>query len=196
MSPGGSLGPGGAHAAEAQRILDLRARRRELDCWRDEVLFRGTQPVDVVAAANLRATEAAARAALAAVVSDADPEAMIAPDPLFAGVERAEIVSGCYEILLVLADALAQPLPRRTAEDHRARVARALPILDRAAALGPPTRAYHRRWARYLAAADEQRMRAEALPAAGAIDSFLTGVDSYFGTEGRLTRGDLAGVIH
>jgi tetratricopeptide (TPR) repeat protein len=193
--------PAGRLLAEAQRTLDVRARRREFDRRGDEVLFRGTQPLDVDAAANLRATEAAARAALAAVGSDADPEAMPALDPRFSGLERAEIVSGCYEILLVLADALAQPIPRRTPEDRRARVARALRILDRAASLGPPTRAYHLRRARYLAllgdpaAAEEQRTRAEALPTAGAIDSFLIGVDSYLGAEGPLTRGDLAGAI-
>ena len=62
--------------------------------------------------------------------------------------ERAEVESGCYELLLVLAEAVAQPRP---GEDPRRQVDDALRILDQTARVRPPTQAYHLRRAACLA---------------------------------------------
>jgi tetratricopeptide (TPR) repeat protein len=194
--------------AEAERKLGeqktrrlAEARRQAFDRWHDEALFRGTQPVDVEATANLRATEAAAREALAVVgMADRPEEAAPAVDPAFNAREKGEILAGCFEILLVLADAETRRRPGQTTEAYRERVARALRILDRAAGLGPATRAYSLRRSRCLAilgdarGAEEERLRAAALAPDTATDAFLVGIDCFLG-DGRDARGDLGGAI-
>jgi eukaryotic-like serine/threonine-protein kinase len=190
-----------------QRLADQgvadrrRARRRSFERWRDEVLFHGTMPVDVDAAVSMQRAESAAREALATVGLAIDTPEARALDPPLSPDEEAEIIPGCYELLLVLADALAQPLPSRVPGDHRGRVVRALRILDRAAGLRPPTRAYHLRRSRFLAslgdepAAMREKERAASLQPDGAIDYFLAGVDSFLGSEGRSEPGALARAI-
>ncbi len=61
---------------------------------------------------------------------------------------QAEIVDGWYEFLVVLADAVAEPLP---GEDPVRQAERGLSLLDQAAGLRPqPTPTYHRQRAAYL----------------------------------------------
>ena len=97
--------------------------------------------------------------------------------------EQTEIVEGCYELLLVLAEAVAEPLP---GEDAVRQAGLGLDILDRAAGVrSEPTRAYHLRRAACLArkgdAAGEARARAEAerLEPSTVFDHFLAGQERY-----------------
>jgi tetratricopeptide (TPR) repeat protein/predicted Ser/Thr protein kinase len=107
-------------------------------------------------------------------------------DPLLQE-RHQEIVAGCYELLLLLAEVVVhppQPIPEEAA-DH---VRQALHILDRAAKLGPgthPTQAYHLRRARYLdrlgdgPGAATERQRANQLKPVSSLDYFLIGEEWY-----------------
>src|SRR5262249_25447243 len=91
----------------------------------------------------------------------------------------------CYELLLVLAEAIAQPLPGQTDEERHHHAEAALCVLDRASGLGIPTQSYHRRRARYLAQvgrSDEASREAKSVESRtphGALDFFLIG-DEYY----------------
>src|SRR5262249_50645573 len=84
----------------------------------------------------------------------------------------------CYELLLILARAVAQPLE---GEDPLRQADEALGLLDRAATLHPPTRALHSCRAACLArrsdmaAAAQEPDRALRLEPAEAVDYFLLG---------------------
>jgi serine/threonine protein kinase/tetratricopeptide (TPR) repeat protein len=86
--------------------------------------------------------------------------------------EQDEIREGCFEMLLVLADAEKS-------------AAKSLELLDQAAQLRPPTRAYLLRRADCLArrgdvrGAQDERKRAEALTIDSALDHFLLGKALY-----------------
>ena len=81
-------------------------------------------------------------------------------------------MQGSYELLLILAEAMDQP-------------ADSLRLLDRAARLRPPSRAYHQRRAVYLSregngqAAEQERRAALALLPTTASDHFLIGREQY-----------------
>jgi tetratricopeptide (TPR) repeat protein/tRNA A-37 threonylcarbamoyl transferase component Bud32 len=97
--------------------------------------------------------------------------------------EQAEIRDGCYELLLVLADGVAQPL---AGEDPVVQAGRALSILDQAARLRPePTRTYHQVRAECLArtgdpaGAERERAAAGRLQPATVLDHFLAGLVGY-----------------
>jgi serine/threonine protein kinase/tetratricopeptide (TPR) repeat protein len=140
---------------------------------------------------NLEATRAAAREALAAFGVTADNDSAPAVEGAFFDESRkADVQTGCYELLLVQAEAEAQPLPGQGDEERRAAAARALRTLDRAARLGGGGFVYHLRRARYLAQAGDAAARREeelaaASPPVSAADYFLLG-DEHF------RRGDLA----
>jgi tetratricopeptide (TPR) repeat protein len=186
---------------EVDRKLDARARLARFNHWRDEVLFRATQSLDSDSDAIRQAASSAARQAFVTVNLRLEGESRPVFDPAFDRGERDAIALGSYELLLVLADALAHPLTHQAPEDHRARVAEALRLLDRAAALRPPTRAYHLRRARCLAilgdeaAARQERAWAATLQPAGALDAFLAGVDLFMGGEGSAGRKGLEEAI-
>jgi len=115
--------------------------------------------------------------------------------------ERAAIAAGGYELLLIQADAEAQPRPGQTPGDRRHRAALALRLLDRAAELGPPTRALYLGRARGFdgmgdgPAAGRERVRAEGCRPAGAADLFLVGLDCLIGADGRPGQGDLTRAV-
>jgi tetratricopeptide (TPR) repeat protein len=181
-------------------LRDLQLQNRELrvqalkdfERWRDEVLLRGSGPVGVDEAANREAAREAANRALKVIGSAPDPGTAVTITPLFSGAEREEIVDGCYQILLVLADVLARQSPQE-----------ALKILDEAAGLrGRKTHAYYQRRGRYSRilgreAAAEERRRADATRSEPpeAIDAFLVGVDVFMRNEEQPTRGDLSAAI-
>jgi tetratricopeptide (TPR) repeat protein len=186
--------------AEADRRLDDQAARlaagRRRDAFhrhRDEVLFRGTQPVDGDAPDQLRITREAAVAALAVfgrMLDEGQPPPAFGP-----GFERPEslaLAQDCYEMLLVLADALAQarPMPPATQHEQATRALEALRVLDRAVDYRAPTRSYHVRRARILdilgktSAAVDERQKAASLAPAGVLDHFLEGVDLFLGSDG------------
>src|SRR5262249_542533 len=121
---------------------------------------------------KLRATRNRARQTLALWNVSIEDRAPLALDAPFVGSQRGEVLGACYELLLVLAEAEAQPLPGERQDTQREQ---ALRILDRASTLGwtgHPTQAYHLRRARYLEAlgqaeaARREKERAAARPPA------------------------------
>ena len=86
--------------------------------------------------------------------------------------EREEIKEGCYELLLILAEAVEQPEA-------------GLQLLDQAAELRPATRYYHLRRADLLArrgdaaGAERERALVSALESSSAFDHFLSGKEQY-----------------
>src|SRR5262249_51507788 len=113
---------------------------------RDDALFHDTRFTGLDLSTNVETTRQAALAALrlfAAPGPDggSDPAAFtLAPLPdALSRAQREEIITGCYELLLILADPLIEPLPAPDAQHQ------ALRILDQAARLRPPTRAYYLR---------------------------------------------------
>ncbi len=154
------------------------ARRQDRDTLarfvaaREEAFFAASQTAGADPAATRKQTREAARRAL-----DVFGPGGTAPDsPHFSDAERAEVVTGRYALLLILADAVAEPLD---GEDRRGQADEARRLLDRAAGLRAPTRAFHQQRARYLAAlgddAAAERRRAEALEPSEAVDHFLLG---------------------
>jgi tetratricopeptide (TPR) repeat protein len=181
------------HREERSRLRAARARYRRFVERRDEALFHGiygTYFTDADVAENLEATRTAVRAALAAVRIPVAAKAPPAPDPYLSERENAAILGGCYQLLLVLAEAVASPLPGQTPQDQRRHVRQALQILNRAVRLVPPTQAYHLRRARYLrllgdaAGARRAQRQAARLEPMTVIDYFLLGDE-------QCRRGDL-----
>ncbi len=164
---------------------DALVRRKRFEQGRNEVLFRGSQPVDIEAAANLRAAREAARTALDAVGLSTSTSLV---DRGFTAGEQETIRADAYELLLVLAGALVQPWPQESSPAPRERVDEALKTLDRAATLRSPTHSYHLRRAHVLALLDDkegakaERTRAGSVTTTSALDAFLAGVDRIMGS--------------
>jgi tetratricopeptide (TPR) repeat protein len=174
--------------ADAERLLDEIERYEKFLSQRDDALFRGTLATSLGLPENVQATEDACRRALrlfgvdvdvaVAVDLESDAHAGGALAPRLLG-GRKEIAVGCYELLILLADAVASRGTDRAA--RAASLRRALAILDRAARLEPPTQAYHLRRADLLArlgderGARDERDRAAALRPTLAVDAFLVG---------------------
>jgi serine/threonine protein kinase/Tfp pilus assembly protein PilF len=156
---------------EAQRLLDKEAGRAlaqtryaEFRKKRDEALFHESQFTGLAPAANVRATRRAARQAL---------------DLFASGIgEGPDIATDRYELLLILARAVAEPLE---GEDAATQATAALRLLDQAARLRGPTRALHLCRAACLtrlndpAAAARETALARGLEPDGAVDHFLLG---------------------
>ena len=97
--------------------------------------------------------------------------------------ERDQVALGCYEMLMVLAEATAQPRPANPPSDRRAQ---AIGILDRATLLrSQPTHAYRMRRASFLERAGDisgemrERAAAQRIQPEGAFDHFLSGLEQY-----------------
>jgi tetratricopeptide (TPR) repeat protein/tRNA A-37 threonylcarbamoyl transferase component Bud32 len=179
-----------ARAAEQARLARQQAEEtyRAFFRQRDEALFYLNR--DVVTDAGLGGGPArsrdAARRALALL--GVDPAA--GTGPRLEGYEPDEqerLRQGCYEVLLILAEATASSRPGQPPAEARRQAEEALRLLDRADVLGYRTRSAHERRARYLALlGDEakargQRARAAAVAPALALDRFLLGYDAWFG---------------
>jgi tetratricopeptide (TPR) repeat protein len=181
--------------AGVQRLLDrlagqalARARYDEFRKKRNAALFYESQFTGRTPDANVRATRAAARQALELFAARtggpvADPAGWaldLGRQGWFSALERAEITTGCYELLLILARATAQPL---NGEDPPGQASAALRLLDRAVHLRRPTRAWHLCRAACLArqndaaAAARETARARAVEPADAVDYFLLGAE-------------------
>ncbi|MBI3466530.1 MAG: protein kinase, partial [Planctomycetes bacterium] len=170
---------------ETDRELRQRQARRQAEHnyhqffqHRDEVLFHGSQFTGVHLPTNVEATLRAGQTALSLFGLSLEGERALALDPCFSDREKDEITSGCYELLVILAEAVVQQDPPQ--------VDQALGLLGQAIKLGPPTRAtqaYHLRRARYLeklgdhAGAEKENERAATLQPASALDHFLLGDD-------------------
>jgi tetratricopeptide (TPR) repeat protein/tRNA A-37 threonylcarbamoyl transferase component Bud32 len=169
--------------AQAERDKALANYRRFLE-RRDEALLHASQSAGLDLPDNVQATRAAARSALE-LFGLLDPGARageaLEESPLGEG-ERNTVRADAYELLLILAAAEAQPL---APEDARRQGEKALQVLDRAAQLRAPTRAYYRQRAAHLAArgdaagAATENARADALGPENAVDHFLLGVEAY-----------------
>jgi tetratricopeptide (TPR) repeat protein len=167
-------------SAQIDRTLADQARYRRFIELRDEAFYRDTEFTGLDGPGNLKTTRDSARAALAVFAAD-DRYDALAPGrrpSALSPKEWATVAEDCYELLLVLAEAVAQPRPE---EDHRQQADEGLRILDRAAKLRDPSRAYHLRRAACLKiggdeeGADRERQEADRLPPASAFDHFLSG---------------------
>jgi tetratricopeptide (TPR) repeat protein len=147
-----------------------------------EALFHGTLFTGADLPANLHVAGEAARDALQRVGVAVDGQGGPPLGEAFTAEQRADITARCYELLLVLAEAVAREGSPRQAKE----------VLDRARSFGPPTRTYHRRRARYLeqlgeaAEARRETEQAQALEPRDALDSFLLGEDEQ--RQGHLTQ--------
>jgi tetratricopeptide (TPR) repeat protein/tRNA A-37 threonylcarbamoyl transferase component Bud32 len=160
-------------ANRQQQLLREQERSRSFDRLRAQAQLHTVEFV-VDPADRLAKLRDVARSALAVYAADpraTDDRWSLAPLPseALSEGERARIVDGCYELLLLLSGALEDP---RTG----------LRVLDRAARLRPqPTAAFHLRRADCLGRAGDRvgRRREEGLaarlPARSALDHFLIG---------------------
>jgi tetratricopeptide (TPR) repeat protein len=155
-----------------------RGRLPRFHALRQQVLAHDSGLTGRGRAADLAAVRRAAGEALALFTAGADGPPALHPEH-FTAEERREFAEDAYVLLIQLAEATAEPLP---GEQRPAQAKAALAVLDRAARLRTPTRAYHVRRAEYLdrlgrqdeAAAD--RRKAEALvDAPSAVDQYLLG---------------------
>jgi tetratricopeptide (TPR) repeat protein len=185
------------------RAADLLAKNNRLEALRQEVrgqyerfqaryddaLYHGTLFTGVDVPANLKACQAAAREALALYgIAEDGTAGPVFPERYLSDAEKADVTARCYDLLLVLAEAVAQPLPGEPATARRGQTAQALALLDRANRLGVTTQAYHLRRSDYLARlgkqeeAEAERRRAREVVPANANDYFLVG-DVYYRAE-------------
>jgi serine/threonine protein kinase/Tfp pilus assembly protein PilF len=151
-----------------------RRRQRFLQLHK-EALFHETQFTGLDLSRSAEVTRSSAREALALFAGGGAGElgTLAALPTSFSERERAEIAEGCYELLLILAEATDPP-------------DQGLRFLDQAVRLHPePTRAYYLRQAVCLArkgdaeGAGRARSAAEQIQPSSALDHFLTGQEHY-----------------
>jgi tetratricopeptide (TPR) repeat protein len=169
---------------EKLRVQADRDRAQRLHDLRTLVLYHETHFTGLGLADNQDAIRRGSRAGLDLFAASGSGDSWMLgtlPSSLSPSVQ-AEIVEGCYELLLILA--AAEPNP-----------AQGLRRLDQAARLRPlSTTAYHLRRAACLAAAgqgpaaEQERRRAQALQPTTAFDHFLIGREDY-------RRGDLRSAL-
>lgn len=178
----------------SQQQLD-HSRYQNFVRLRNEALFHATLFTGGDLDAALKETQAAAWAALAQF--DITPNSSAKPtvdSPFYTEPQKTQIITDCYELLVVLAETVAHPLPGQTTDHSQAD--EALTILDRAARLGVTTQAFHRRRAHYqeligqTAAAELELQLANTLPASSSLDHFLLGQEQY--REGTIPQAILA----
>lgn len=151
---------------------------------RNEALFHATLFTGGDLTSALHETHVAATAALAqfGIAPETSTEPTI-ESPCYTEAQKAQIITDCYELLVVLAETVAHPLPGQLTEHSQA--VEALAILDCASRLGVTTQAFHRRRAHYLTLigqSDEAKLeqqRADSLPASSSLDHFLLGQEHY-----------------
>jgi tetratricopeptide (TPR) repeat protein len=150
----------------------------------DDALFHATLATGEGELANLKATRDAVGNALSLFGVTLDAQVPLTLKTSFTESEQNDILAGCYELLLILAQTEVQQTGQKPPDQLRL----ALHILDRAANLGyagHPTQAYHLRRARYLeqlgnkADAEKQREQAQTRPPATALDYYLVGDEHY-----------------
>jgi tetratricopeptide (TPR) repeat protein/tRNA A-37 threonylcarbamoyl transferase component Bud32 len=169
------------HQADQDALQSARETYQQFRRRSDDALFHATQFLGLDPLASRRETRAAIRDALASLGVTEDGTEAPNLSHWYLRQRANEITGGCYELLLLLAEAEAPTPADRSIEEPRAGVQRALRILDRAAALGRPTWVYHLQRANYLARlGDEPGARAERRRAsgrsAGAFDHFHLGM--------------------
>ena len=117
----------------------------------------------------------------------------------FSPQEQAEIGDGCYQLLLILADSVAEPL---SGEAPIVQADRGLRILDQARALrSQPTPTFHRERAACLErkgdneGAVRERTAAESLRPTTVLDHFLAGREAYHRQNWRLAIAEFETVL-
>ncbi len=169
--------------AEQQVRVDARQKYARFQELRDTALFHGTLMTGIDVAANLRAAQAAATEALAIFPAPGGKQMPATGSHYYSPTEEREISAGCFELLLLLAEATVHPLPGQPADPKQAEAA--LAILDRAETWARATRAYHLLRARCLGfagraeVAAQERNQAEAILPATALDNFLVADEEY-----------------
>src|SRR5581483_2275693 len=118
-------------AGEIQALEHAHTKFDEFQQSRDDALFYGiygTLLPDFDRTNKLEAMEAAARRALGLVNLELESDAPLMPDAYWSEEQKSEVVRGCYELLLLLSDAAAQPreLGPQPGRDH---IRRALALL-------------------------------------------------------------------
>lgn len=159
--------------------------------FRDEALFHGMVFTGVELPANVAVTKSACQNALAVFgvtrLPTSSPEGRGAKEQVltfpkhFSTQRRQQCAASCYELLLIWAEAEAQPRAGQQAPT-RSQLDEALQLLDRAEQISSlATVAYHLRRARYLQllgkaedARREEQLGKDTEPS-GALDYFLTG---------------------
>jgi tetratricopeptide (TPR) repeat protein len=190
--------------AEVEGRDRARTHRDQLFRLRDEALFllkrhlvTGEDP-----AASLRQARELAETALRPFRGSHDGTPAIVLGDLYGAEEKAEVARGCFEVLLIQAEALTSRLPGRPEQERRRLAGEALALLDLADGLVAGTRIVRRRRARYLLAlgdeaggtrerrqADREGPAAPADGPASALDALLVGCDRWF------EEGDVRGAI-
>ena len=170
--------------AERSRHDAARARFSAFNRSYDEAVFYQSQYTGLDPEANLRASRAASRNALEQFRPKDGPDAGLALDPGdFDAAEVASVIERYYELALILAEAVSQPI---SGEDRSSQAREALAILDRGARVRPPTRVFHARRAAYLersadrgGAAEQRRRAADTAVEHSSVDDFLEGEAAY-----------------
>ena len=171
----------GLHA-QAHRRLAEQANLKKLSELQDLVYFHSSRVTSLDLPANVQIVQTAAREALGLFgISEQPDDRPFLADTSYSAAEKADLASRCYGLLLVLAQATAQPLPERAPQ-----IEAALGWLERAGKLRPTTRGYHLQRAKYLTllgdkdgAAAETRQAKTAPVHLEALDHFLDGLERY-----------------
>ncbi|WP_250847064.1 protein kinase domain-containing protein [Aquisphaera insulae] len=178
------LNEAGEKIAEVNVRLAARARGEALRRFHDEAVFYQSQYTGLDSDANVRAVRKAARQAMDQFWPEGTP---CCPDALddwmVDDADRARILAEGYEVMLLLAEAVAQPIKG----EHPAEQARlGTALLEEAARLHPPTRAYHALRAASLErlgqrdeAREEHQLALSSGSPASAPDEFLLGEQCY-----------------
>ena len=117
---------------------------------RDSALFHGMVLTGVEVSANISATKKDCREALALVGMAGQSAAAPNFSTFLSASRRRQCVNACYELLLIWADAEAQPVAGKGGPSSQ-QLRQAIELLDRASKLDVlSTRAYHLRRAIYL----------------------------------------------
>jgi serine/threonine protein kinase/predicted Zn-dependent protease len=186
--------------AEAESGLADQRRYQDFKQLREAVRFYSSQVTGLDAAANRTAIRHEVPKALAWL--GITPETAAAPileEAHFDAAARADIATGCYELLLLLADAVAHPVS--ATEKPTDQATKALAILDRAAMLRPPTQSYHLLRAHYAAQLGQgPAVKPEGNPADvqpdEAVDHFLRGNERYQRRELRQALAHFQDALH
>jgi tetratricopeptide (TPR) repeat protein len=178
-------------ARVANQLAEVEERRRDRENYqafqklRDDALFHATLLTGRDVPSNLRATKQAARQALELYGVRTGSLEGPTLGRFIADEERNQIREGCYELLLILAEAEAYPIAQQSLEERRRKLNDALGILDGAARIGFTTQAYYAYRARYLSALGQEkaalreRQRAQATQSTRALDCFLGGNEKF-----------------
>jgi len=166
--------------AQASAKAEVQARYQHFLDRRKETLFRDSQFTGLDLPANLELTSKTAAEALGVFAKSGDGQNWTLGElpAALSSEQQTEVREGCYELLLVLAEATAAQDPQQ--------VDRALQILESAGRLRPDhSRAYHLKKASLLALRQDsggekgELALAERMPPETAFDYFLSGQQEY-----------------